>query len=122
MAYIEGFVIPVPNDRKDAYREMAEKAAKGFMRHGALRLVEAWGDDVPHGKVTDFYRAVAAEEGENIVFSWVVWPSREARSEGMARLMADPEMQPGPDVPFDMKRMIFGGFEVILDTDEGETE
>jgi uncharacterized protein YbaA (DUF1428 family) len=122
MAYIEGFVIPVPNDKKHAYLAMAEKAAKGFMRHGALRLVEAWGDDVPHGKVTDFYRSVAAKEGENIVFSWVVWPSREARSEGMAALMADPEMQMDPDMPFDMKRMIFGGFEIILDTHEGETE
>jgi uncharacterized protein YbaA (DUF1428 family) len=95
MAYIEGFVIPVPHEKKDAYREMAARAARGFLRHGALRLVEAWGDDVPHGKVTDFYRAVGAEEGENIVFSWVIWPSRQARDEGSAKLMEDPEMQPG---------------------------
>jgi uncharacterized protein YbaA (DUF1428 family) len=122
MAYIEGFVIPVPTDNKPAYLDMAGKAAKGFMRHGALRLVEAWGDDVPHGKLTDFHRAVAAEEGETVVFAWVVWPSREARSEGMAALRADPEFQPGPDMPFDTKRMIFGGFEIILDTSEGERE
>jgi uncharacterized protein YbaA (DUF1428 family) len=122
MAYIEGFVIPVPNDKKDAYREMAAKVAKGFLRHGALRLVEAWGDDVPHGKVTDFYRAVAAEEGESVVFAWLVWPSRDARGEAHAKMMEDPEFQPDPGMPFDMKRMIFGGFEIILDTDAGETE
>ena len=119
MAYIEGFVVPVRNESKEAYREMAAKVAKGIMRCGASRLVEAWGDDVPHGKQTDFYRAVGAEEGENVVFAWIVWPSKQARDEGHEKMMADPEMQPGPDVPFDMKRMIFGGFEPMLDTDDG---
>jgi uncharacterized protein YbaA (DUF1428 family) len=122
MAYIEGFVVPVPNDKKDAYREVAATVAKSLLRHGALRLVEAWGDDVPHGKVTDFYRAVGAEDGENVVFAWISWPSKAARDEGHAKLMADPEMQPPSDMPFDMKRMIFGGFEIILDTDAGETQ
>jgi uncharacterized protein YbaA (DUF1428 family) len=116
MSYIDGFVIPVPAGKKDAYREMAKMAAEVFIDHGALRLVEGWGDDVPHGKVTDFYRAVDAQEGEGLVFSWIVWPSREARDEGSRKVMADPRMQPGPDMPFDMKRMIFGGFELLLDT------
>ncbi|MDB5693474.1 MAG: hypothetical protein JWO81_2537 [Alphaproteobacteria bacterium] len=118
MAYIDGFVIPVAPGKKDAYREMAALAAKVFIDHGALRLVEGWGDDVPHGQVTDFYRAVDAKEGEGIVFSWIVWPSRALRDEGSRKVMADPRLQPGPDMPFDMKRMIFGGFELLLDTGE----
>jgi uncharacterized protein YbaA (DUF1428 family) len=118
MAYIDGFVIPVAPGKKDAYRDMAKTAADVFIEHGAQRLVECWGDDVPHGKVTDFHRSVAAEEGEGIVFSWIVWPSKEARDEGSRKVMADPRLQPGPDMPFDMKRMIFGGFELLLDTGE----
>jgi uncharacterized protein YbaA (DUF1428 family) len=118
MAYIEGFVIPVPNDRKGAYRDSAKAAAEMFIEHGAQRLVECWGDDVPHGKVTDFHRSVAATEDENIVFSWIVWPSKEARDAGTQKVMADPRMQPGQDMPFDMKRLIFGGFELLLDTGE----
>ena len=122
MSYVEGFIVPVPAANQEEYRRQAAMAEPLFKEFGATRLVEAWGDDVPHGKLTDFYRAVAAEEGETIVFAWIVWPSRQARDEGHAKMMADPEMQPGPDVPFDMKRMIFGGFEIILDTNEGERE
>jgi uncharacterized protein YbaA (DUF1428 family) len=118
MAYIDGFVIPVAPGKKQAYREMAKIAAEVFIDHGAERLVECWGDDVPHGKVTDFYRAVAAEEGEGIVFSWIVWPSRAVRDEASPKVMADARLQPGPDMPFDMKRMIFGGFELLLDSGE----
>jgi uncharacterized protein YbaA (DUF1428 family) len=116
MAYIDGFVIPVPPGKKEAYREMAAEAGKLFLEHGAQRIVECWGDDVPHGKVTDFYRAVDAQEGEGLVFAWLVWSSKEARDEGSAKMMADPRMQPSPDMPMDLKRMIFGGFEVILDS------
>src|SRR4051812_36399936 len=112
--YIDGFVIAVPSDNKEKYREMAARIAPKFIEHGALRIVEAWGDDVPHGKTTDFYGAVKAEEGESIVFAWVVWPSREVRDAGQAKMMADPGMQPPTDAPFDMKRMIFGGFETLL--------
>ena len=72
MAYIDGFVIPVPPGKREAYREMAAEAGKLFLEHGAQRVVECWGDDVPHGKVTDFYRAVDAQEGEGLVFSWLV--------------------------------------------------
>ncbi|HEY1606110.1 MAG TPA: DUF1428 domain-containing protein [Allosphingosinicella sp.] len=118
MAYIDGFVIPVPSGKKDAYRDMAKTAAAVFIEHGAQRLVECWGDDVPHGKVTDFHRSVDATEDEGLVFSWIVWPSKEARDEGSRKVMADPRLQPGPDVPFDMKRMIYGGFELLLDTGE----
>jgi len=116
MAYIDGFVIPVPPGKREAYREMAANAALIFREYGALQIVEAWEDDVPDGKVTDFRRAVQAQEGENIVFSWIVWPSREARDEGNKKVMADPRMQPTDDVPFDMKRMIFGGFKPIVQT------
>ena len=117
MAYIEGFVIPVPPGKKEAYREMAAKAALVFQEYGALRIVEAWEDDVPDGKVTDFRRAVQAQKGERIVFSWIVWPSRAARDEGSKKVMADPRTQPTADnMPFDMKRMIFGGFEPIVQT------
>ena len=114
MTYIDGFVVPVPAGRKEDYRKMAEKAAPIFKEYGALKMVECWGDDVPHGKVTDFYGAVKAEPGETIVFSWIVWPSREARNEGSKKLMADPRMKPS-DMPFDGKRMIYGGFELMLE-------
>src|SRR4029453_19197950 len=118
MTYIDGFVIPVPNDKKEAYREMAAKAAPLFKEFGALEIVECWGDDVPHGKVTDFYRAGDAKEDEAIVFSWVVWPSREVRDAGNKKLMEDERMQPGPDVPFDMQRLIIGGFAPTLQQGE----
>jgi uncharacterized protein YbaA (DUF1428 family) len=116
MSYIDGFVIPVPADKKEAYREMAAKAAPVFKEHGATRIVECWGDDVPDGKVTDFRRAVKAEPGETVVFSWIVWPSKAVRDEGSRKVMADPRMQMGPDMPFDGKRLIYGGFELLLDT------
>ena len=117
MAYIDGFVIPVLPGKKEAYRELAAKAATVFQEHGALQVIEAWEDDVPDGKVTDFRRAVQAAKGEGIVFSWIVWPSREARDEGNKKVMADPRMQPnGEEMPFNMQRMIFGGFTPIVDT------
>ena len=116
MAYIDGFVVPVLPGQREAYVTMARNAADIFREHGATRVVECLSDDVPHGKVTDFYRAVAAEEGETIAFSWIVWPSREARDAGMAKVMDDPRMQSLGDMPFDTRRMIFGGFQVVLDT------
>lgn len=115
MTYVDGFVIPVPPGKKEAYRDMAAKAAAVFREYGALQVVEAWEDDVPDGKVTDFRRAVQARDGERIVFSWIIWPSRQARDEGNKHVMADARMHPtGEDVPFDMKRMIFGGFTSIV--------
>jgi len=115
--YTDGFVVPVPEGKREAYREMAEKAAGVFKEYGAVRVVEGWGDDVPEGKVTDFRRAVKAEEGETIVYSWVEWPSKQARDEGWAKVMADPRMQPDHDnMPFDGKRMFWGGFAPLIDT------
>lgn len=118
MSYVDGFVIPVPSSKKEAFREAAAKMAPVFIEHGAMRVVECWGDDVPDGKVTDFRRAVQADTGEVVVFSWIVWPSKAARDEGNRKVMADPRMQPGADMPFDGRRMIFGGFAPILDVGE----
>ena len=114
-AYVDGFVVPVPTANRDAYKAMAAKAAAVFAEYGAERVVEAWGDDVPDGKVTDFRRAVEAKDGETIVFSWIEWPSKQAHDEAWPKMMADPRMKPDPDnMPFDGKRMIYGGFTTIL--------
>lgn len=116
MPYVDGFVIPVPIANRDAYRKVAEMAAPIFKEHGALKVVECWGHDVPDGKVTSFPMAVKKEANETVVFSWIVWPSKAARDAGNAKVMADPRMQVPPDgMPFDDKRMIFGGFEVLLE-------
>lgn len=115
MGYTDGFVAPVKDGNKEAYRAMAAKAAPIFREYGATRVVESWGDDVREGKVTDFRRAVKAEEGENVVFSWIEWPSKEARTEGWGKVMADPRMKPDGEMPFDGKRMFWGGFAPILD-------
>ena len=112
MPYIDGFVIPVPAGNKEAYRKVAAQAAPIFKEHGALDIWECWGDDVPDGKVTDFKGAVKCEPGENVVFSWIVWPSKAVRDEGNAKVMADPRMKMEPaDMPFSGQRMIYGGFE-----------
>ncbi len=116
MSYIDGFVIPVPAGKKAAYRDACANAAQIFKEYGATRIVECWGDDVPDGKVTDFKGAVKASSGENVVFSWIVWPSKQARDEGNEKMKNDPRMKMESDMPFDGKRMIMGGFEVLLDT------
>lgn len=115
MAYIDGFVAPVRADNEQAYRDMAAKAAPIFREYGATRVVEGWGHDVPRGKTTDFFMAVKAEEGENVVFSWIVWPDKATRDAGWEKVMADERMKPDGEMPFDGKRMIWGGFEPILD-------
>ena len=116
MPYIDGFVAAVPTANKAAYKKHAEDAAAVFKEHGALKLVECWGDDVPPGEVTSFPLAVKCRDDETVVFSWVLWPSREARNAGMEKAMTDPRLQPDVNpMPFDGKRMIFGGFEMIVD-------
>ena len=115
MTYIDGFVVPVPASSKAAYAALAAKAALVFKEHGATRVVECWGDDVPGGEQTDFMRSVEAKDDEIVVFSWVEWPSKAVRDEASPRVMADPRMQPEGDMPFDGKRMIFGGFESLVE-------
>lgn len=115
MSYVDGFVIPVPAGKKQAYRDMAAKAAAVFKEYGATRVVECWGDDVPEGKVTDFRGAVKAKADENVVFSWIVWPSKQVRDQANPKVMADPRMKMNNDMPFDGQRMILGGFEVLLE-------
>lgn len=114
MTYIDGFLVPVRNENKDAYRAMAEKTAVLFREYGATRVVEAWGDDLPDGKVTDFKRAVNGLEGETTVFSWVEWPDKAARDAGIKMMMEDPRMTE-MDGPFDGQRMIAGGFAVLVE-------
>lgn len=115
MNYIDGFVLAVPTANRDTYRQVAEVAAKVFKENGALQVVECWGDDVPEGKVTSFPMAVQRKADETVVFSWITWPSRAVRDAGMKKSMADPRLQPAANpMPFDGQRMIFGGFQVIV--------
>jgi uncharacterized protein YbaA (DUF1428 family) len=114
MNYVDGFVLAVPNGNRDAYRAAAAKAWPLFKEFGAIHHVECWGDDVPVGKTTDFKRAVKAEDGETVVFSWIEYPSKEIRDAANKKMREDPRMQE-MDMPFDGKRMIFGGFAPIFD-------
>jgi uncharacterized protein YbaA (DUF1428 family) len=113
--YIDGFLVPVPTANKDAYVAHARKAWSMFKEFGATRMVECWGDDVPKGKVTDFYNSVKSEPSETVVFSWIEWPSKAVRDEGNRKMMSDPRMKELGAMPFDGKRMIYGGFAPVLD-------
>ena len=119
MSYVDGFVIAVPTVNKQALIDHAGLFDPIFLEYGATRVLECWGDDVPHGKQTDFYRAVAAREDETVVFSWVEWPSKAVRDEAMTKMMQDPRMDPASPMhqtmPFDGARMIFGGFTTVLE-------
>ena len=116
MNYVDGFLAAVPNAKRQAFIDHAASAAKLFKQHGALRVVECWGDDVPDGKLTSFPLAVKRESDESVVFSWIEWPSRAVRDAGMAKVMAEPSMQPGANpLPFDGKRMVFGGFQAVVE-------
>ncbi|MGH6786456.1 MAG: DUF1428 domain-containing protein [Novosphingobium sp.] len=114
LGYIDGFVAPVSPGKRDAYVAMAQKAAGKFIEYGALRSSENWGDDVPEGKVTDFPRSVKAEGDEAVVFSWVEWPDKATRDAGWAKMMADDSMRPD-EMPFDGKRMFWGGFKPVVE-------
>lgn len=114
-SYVQGFVIPVPAAKREDYRKLAEEAWSMFKGYGALRVVEAWESDVPEGQVTDFRRAVKAEPGEKIVFSFMEWPSREVCDAAAEKMMKDERMNPANmQMPFDGKRMIFGGFTRVV--------
>ena len=115
MSYVDGFVAAVPTANREAFRRHAESAAKAFREYGALAVAECWGDDVPEGKVTSFPMAVQRKDDETVVFSWIVWPSRSTRDEGMKKVMADPRFDPKTNpMPFDGKRLIYGGFQVLV--------
>ena len=114
--YTDGFVVPVPEGKRDAYRELAAKMAKVFRQHGATRVVEAIADDVKRGKVTDFYRAVKAEDGEKVVFSFIEWPDKDTRDQAWQKIMSDESLKPEGEMPFAGQRMFWGGFEPIFDT------
>ncbi|OKP52559.1 RNA signal recognition particle [Serratia marcescens] len=115
MKYIDGFVVAVPAANKEAYHRLAAATVPLFKEFGATRIVECWGDDVPDGKLTDFRGAVKAQEGEVVVFSWIEYPSRAVRDAANEKMMSDPRMKALGEMPFDGKRMIFGGFAPILD-------
>ncbi len=116
MVYIDGFVAPVKAGTVENYVAFAERAAVVFKEHGAIRVVESWADDVPQGEVTDFYRSVLSGDGETIVFSWVEWPDKATRDAGMQKVMEDSRMNvENAELPFDGKRMIFGGFQAVVD-------
>ena len=116
MSYMDGFVMAVPNANKQKFVDHARTLDKVFLELGATRVVECWGDDVPAGKVTDFARAVQATDGETVVFSWIEWPDKTTRDAGMQKMMSDPRMDPQKTpMPFDGKRMIFGGFAPVVE-------
>lgn len=120
MTYVQGFVIPAGQNNRQAYHDMAAKAAPVFADYGAQRIVEAWGDDVPDGKQTDMKRAVQAEPDEQIVYSWVFWPDKATCDAASAKMMTDERMKPdGTPIPFDMQRMIYAGFDTVLDIGSG---
>lgn len=114
--YLDGYVLPVPAGNKEAYKAMAEKAASVFRDYGALRVVEAWGEDTPDGKKTDYNRATLRKDDERVVYSWVEWPSKQARDAAWPKLMEDERMKPDfSNMPFDGQRMMWGGFAPLFD-------
>ena len=112
--YVAGFVIPVPEDKMEAYRRWAENGAALFREFGCLEIVESWEDNVPRGKLTDFHRAVNAEEGEKIVFTWQVWPDKASFEEAEARMHEDERMDNAGEPPFDARRLILGCFQPLV--------
>jgi uncharacterized protein YbaA (DUF1428 family) len=116
MTYIDGFVAAVPTANKQKFIDHAKMGDSVFVELGATKVLECWGDDVPEGTVTDFRRAVKAKDDETVVFSWVEWPDKATRDKAMPKMMEDPRMQPDQNpMPFDGKRLIYGGFEVLVE-------
>jgi uncharacterized protein YbaA (DUF1428 family) len=116
MSYIDGFVMAVPTANKDKFIHHANSGDSVFLEYGATRVLECWGDDVPDGKLTDFRRAVQAKEDETVVFSWIEWPDKGTRDAGMEQAMKDPRLSPESNpMPFDGKRLIYGGFAPVVE-------
>lgn len=116
MTYVDVFVASMRPEQREAYIKHCKIAAEVLKEGGALRVVECWGDDVPQGQLTDFYMAVQAEPGEVVVTGWIEWPSKEARDAGMGKMMTDPRMQPDLNpMPFNGRKMIYGGFQLVLE-------
>ncbi|MEM9838996.1 MAG: DUF1428 domain-containing protein [Pseudomonadota bacterium] len=115
MPYVDGFVAAVPTANKAAFEAHCKVAIDVFLEAGAIQYTECWGDDLPRGEMTDFYRAVQAKDDETVIFSWIIWPDKAARDAGMEKAMADSRlnMEDNP-MPFDGKRMIFGGFNALV--------
>ena len=114
--YVAGLVIPVPEDRMEAYRQWAEFSGAFFREYGCLEIVDSWEDFVPDGKTTDFRRAVAAKPGEKIVLSWQIWPDKESFQAAEARMHEDPRMDSSGEPPFDASRLILGCFQPLYAT------
>ncbi|WP_449467967.1 DUF1428 domain-containing protein [Stenotrophomonas humi] len=116
MSYVDGFIAAVPTANKEKFLAHARTGDAVFIEFGALRVVECWGDDVSHGQLTDFFRAVQAKDDETVVFSWIEWPDKATRDAGMQKMMDDPRMDPARNpMPFDGKRLIYGGFVPLLE-------
>ena len=116
MTYIDGIICPVKPGRKADYLAVAAQSSALLLEYGALRVVESWNDDVKPGKANDMRTAVLAEDGEDVAFSWVEWPDKATRNAGWGRLMSDARMKMPEDNPMAGARMIYGGFDIILDT------
>ncbi|MEM9386596.1 MAG: DUF1428 domain-containing protein [Pseudomonadota bacterium] len=114
MGYIDGVLCAVPTAKREEYLAFAKQAAALFKRHGALRVVDSWGDDVPDGKVNSLNSAVLRKADETVVFSWIEWPSKDVRNAAWAKVEEDPQMQ-ALQLPYDGSRMVFGGFDMLLD-------
>ena len=115
MSYVTGFLTPVPVENKERYIKSARDAWPLFQRYGAQKYVECWGDQIGDGKTTDFKRAVKLEEGEQVVFAWIVWADRAAADSAWEKMQADPAMK-DMDMPFDGRRMIWGGFQTVFES------
>lgn len=115
MSYVNAFAAAVPTANREQFKTHAEIAATIFKENGALSIVECWGEDVPDGKVTSFPMAVKRKDDETVVFGWIIWPDKATCDAGMEKMMVDPRMQPDVNpMPFDGQRMIFGGFQMIV--------
>ena len=116
MSYVTGFLLPVKAENKDRYIESARKSWPAFQKYGCLEQIECWGEDVPRGEQTDFFRATQAQEGEVPMFSWTAWPDRATCDAAAKAMEASMEGKEFPEMPFDGKRMMWGGFEVVFDS------